>query len=211
MVIVASISCLAAVISVVISIYSSKKSYELAKKANELREINNRIQAGQKFLGWDDIERYVSVIVQKMNDEDFVPTYIYATSTRQAIFASMIGQKIFMETKTSIPISVGMFISGILKENRVGFDVKKIADSGSILIPQNMPITCSDKILIVKAHFGSGASVSTVFDYFCDKFKVKKENIRTSCIAYPKDTRYKLPNYFCLISSDIWFPWGKNT
>jgi len=213
---VASISCLAAIISVIIAKNTSKKNHELAKNANELaknandlQKENNRIQAGQKFFRWDDIERYVIAIVQQMNDDGFVPTYIYATSTKQAVVASMIGQRLLMETNTSIPISVGLSIRG--KVTREGFDVKKLADWGCILFQKDLPINNSDKILIVKAHFGSGASVSTVIDYFCDKFNVKESNIRTACIAYPNDTRYKLPNYFCLIASDIWFPWGKNT
>ena len=211
-IVVTSISCLVVIISVIIAANNSKKNHLLAGKANKLMEEANCIQAGQKFLGWHDVERYVSAIVQQMNDDGFVPTCIYTTSTRHAVIASMIGQRLLMEKNTStIPIFVGMSVPGLRKIAREGFDVERIADWGHILIQKDLPINDSDKILIVRAHFGSGVGIRPVIDYFKDKFKIKEDNIKTACIAYPKDIPHNPPNYFCLITTgDIWFPWGKN-
>lgn len=207
----ASLSCFAALISVIIAVKSSKKNHELTKKANELQEEANRIQASYKYPGWHDIERYVSVIVQKMNDDGFVPTCIYATSTHHAIIASIIAHRLYFGTDTpTIPIFVGMSHASKTIISRKGFTVEKLADWGYMLLPNNMPINNLDKILIVRAHYGSGIGIRPVIEYFITKFNVKKDNIKTACIARPEVVLFDSPNYSCLKANDIWFPWGKN-
>ena len=64
---------------------------------------------------------------------------------------------------------------------------------------------------LIKAHSGSGLGFRILIDYFGDKDKlnIKKDNIRTACISYAENTRFTPPNYFCLITNDVWFPWGK--
>ena len=206
------ISFVVVVISMIINRNSSKKSHLLAEKANKLMEEANRIQAGHKYPRWYDIERYVSVIVQQMNKDGFAPTCIYATSTHHAHVAAMIGCRLFTDLNIpTIPIYVGISIGSSTVKPRKGYDVLKLGDWGNIFIPMNLPIIKSDRILIVRAHFGSGIGVSPVIDYFSKKYNINKDNLKTACIAYPNDIPFNPPDYSCLaISGDIWFPWGKN-
>jgi len=208
-----TISSLAAIISVIIAIISSVKNNKSAKKANELQEESNRIQAGQRFLGWNDIERYVRGILHKMNDDGFVPTCIFATSIGSSIVASMIAKRLVNEPDTSIPIFSGMLIGRKKEDEEIityeGFDVSELAKRGFLLIPKDLPIRNSDQILIVRDHSGSGICFDILIKYFGNK-NVKKNNIRTACIAYNAETRYIVPDYSCFETDKIWFPWGKN-
>jgi len=221
-VIVATISCIAAIISVIIAKNSSQKNQELARKANELQEENNRIQAGQKYFGWNDIEKYVNVVLKKMEDDNFVPTCIYVPSTDDAIFASMISYKLFIDKKirTTIPVFVGILVSGMSTNTEVtsesvtheGFEEVNLTPLANILIPKNLPINNSDKILLIRVHSVSGICFRKLIEYFSNKygFNIRKENIKTACISTAENARDSVVNYLCIKANDIWFPWGKN-
>lgn len=107
-----AISCIAVVISIYLVNKANKKSHELAKE-------NNRILEGEKFLDWYDIEKYAGIIVNKMKNDNFVPDYIIAPLTTDAIFASMIGLKL----DKAVPIGVGVAIA--TKDKKLKYEIDR--------------------------------------------------------------------------------------
>ena len=88
-----------------------------------------------------------------MNEDGFVPTCIYATSVRNAIIASMIGQRLFAGKGVYIPIFIGAKVPYLKKKvkdikTREGFDIHILSDWGYILIQKDLPMNASDKILL---------------------------------------------------------------
>ena len=228
------ISCFAVMISAVIAFIATKKNNEWAAKANKYQEdllciqakaskyaeLSNclqeeliRIQAGERFLDWRDIEKNVSIIIKKMNEDNFVPNYVIASFERDAIVAFMICR----ELKERIPIFVGMLaIVNVNEEVHYdGFEAKILSNtrkkSGKtyLLVQEKLPIKSCDKILIVRDHITSGISINTLTDYFVEKYDLNPNNIKAACIACPAGVRH-VPDYFCFHSDRIWFPWGKN-
>jgi len=211
-----AISCIAAIISVVIAYRASKKqeqlqeqANEMAKRANEIQEENNRIQASEKLLGWHDVEKYVNVIIQKMEDDGFVPDFIYAPIRGSAIVASMICHNM----KRRVPIFVGMGIAKWQEKKeptREGYITKKLSEQGDyVFVQENLPVKSTDRMLIVRDHSGSGVCFSTIQEHFSEFYGLQKENVKKACISYV-ESRFNPPDYFCRTANDIWFPWGKN-
>ena len=170
-----AVSCVAAIISVIISFKANKKNQELTKQANRLSEKNNRILAGQKFLGWSDIEKYVDVLVQKMKDDNFTPTVIYFISVREAFVANMIAQRLiianpFLPLYTGARVRIGA--EATIPPER--FEVKKHTDWGYILIPKILSISSDDKILIVDDYSGTGTCFSLLSEHFISIYGLKK-------------------------------------
>ena len=213
------ITCISAVTSLIISIIAIKRNNSWAAKAhlssetsNKLQEELVRIQAGERFLNWHDIEKYISVILQKMKEDNFVPDCIVTPAKRDSIVAFLLSQA-FHET---VPIYLCMLVHKENSEdlNFEGFDVHllsqdRVSARVYMYVQQSLPVKSSDKILIVRDHTASGISSKILSDNFISKYKVKPENIKVACIACSEGTRH-MPNYFCFHSNKIWFPWGKN-
>jgi len=188
-----------------------KKNVIKTTNTDILIDIDNSKQARQKPLEWSDIERYVNVIVQKIHNEGFTPTCIFAASIGSNIIASMIAQRLVREPDTSIPFFFGMLIRRKKTDDviiREGYDVIEVTKFGCLLIQKDLPVNDSDKILFVRDHSGTGLGFYNLIKYFSKK-NVKEDNMRTACIAYDME-RYNVPNYSCFNANNIWFPWGKN-
>ena len=201
------ISVIVAIFSAVMVWLASRKSHRLANKANQLQEENNRILASEKYLNWYDIENYASAIVQKMKKDKFMPNYIIASvNSRDAILAGFICQKLHKE----LPIIVGITnLKNEISNNECYDKINRIGPH-YILVHKNLPIKESDKILIVRDHSNSGICFNNIINFFKTEYKLNSNNIKTACIAYSENFRFNKPNYSCLLTSKIYFPWGEN-
>ena len=231
--ILSGVGGMVALISLIIAFNANKKSHELknhandlskhandlAKHANELYEENNRILQNQKFLGWSDVERYIDVIVQQMNNNEFAPDYIYVISAREANVGNMIAQRLAV-INPYLRVYTGLRIpESKVKENNCDeyYDKRKHTSWGYIFLPKYMSIGKTEKVLIVDDCSVTGACFDLLVVYFKEMFNLEQENIKTASIAcFNSDDmiireRYNKPDYFCLkVKDEIWFPWGKN-
>lgn len=215
-----AISCLVALISIFVSLRSSIKQNKLQKENNciqeklvNIQEEYNRMSVIDKYLSWGDVEKFAKIIIQKMDNENFVPDFIYAPLKRDAIIASMVSQS-FNEIT---PIFVGTIIhnsieSAFIESLKDKFFIKKISNrlSAHIFIPLKLPINNSNKVLIIRDYSGSGICFETVKTHLIEEYSLTNDNVKTACISYADTSREFLPNYWCLESNHVWFPWGKN-
>ena len=196
---------------------SHQETYELQKRNNELQEANNElqreynlIQASERFLNWNDVEKYVRAIVKMIQDETFIPNCIVACFERDAIVATMINQALNYD----IPIYICMlkYAKGDDIPQLDGFTAIYLSQHNDmekvyVLIQEKLPE--EEKILLVRDHTGSGICFGELTKHLKSNCKIKEENIKTACIAYSDATR-NTPDYCCFKSNSIYFPWGKN-
>ena len=169
-------------------------------------------------LDWKDINHYIRIIVQKMKDDTFIPDWIIVSSERDVIVASMIIETLkeegILAKSGGIPVSVPLITRKHSSQNEFYCEsIKLTNDNWYIVIPQKLPIinAKNDKVLIVRDHSSTGICFSKMIEHLTkDEIGILENHIKTSCIARMVKVKFLSPNYFCLKTDDIWFPWGKS-
>jgi hypoxanthine phosphoribosyltransferase len=192
-----------------IGVVTSLVCFKKVKALND--KVHDRIATQRKglFLSWQDVENYVEMTAQKVKEDQFSPNCILVTCNNDAILASLVSREFVENISIAIcPILASSLSDEIEKDDY--YTKLKLTDKYCIFMPNALPISNNDKILILRSHSESGNGFGKAIENL-ETRGFAKDNIKTACISCSESRRWNLPNYYCFEATNTWFPWGKGS
>jgi len=100
------LSIIVAIIFGLKNLSAQERARRVQEEANELQKQVMRAQAKERFIDWQDVEMYVSILAKQIEQDGFSPDYIIAPQAHDAVIANLIKQRLDLP---EVPTLVGTF------------------------------------------------------------------------------------------------------
>ncbi len=148
-----------------------------------------------KLVTWNEIEKWVKMIVKKMKEDNFRPEIVVGLSRGGLIPARLISD--YLQVKDLYAV----------KTEHWGITA---SPDGSARITQKLPISVEDKkVLVVDDITDTGQSLSLAVDHI---ISYKPKELRSATLLHITHSKY-VPNYYAeIVPEEKWtwfiFPWN---